>query len=146
MIMQNYENENTDHQRIFTRILEVAKHYMEIFDEDLENHIAKGLLETRNEAYMTTLAYDPDEKIFAMIIHFHVSNDWPMPKIMILLRLQNYPAVGLSSINLDTESYMLKVESHASLPAFNVVQPVVTAAIKNTVHVLEDDDFRNFVN
>lgn len=142
----NFENEKNETKRIFTSILEAVKPYIDIFDPDYENNTARGLLKTCCAAHTTTLTYDPDEKIFAMVIHFHVDNDWPMPKIMILLRLQNYTAMGLSSINLDTESYILKVESHASLPAFNVVQPVVTTAVKNSIHVLEDDDFRSFIN
>jgi len=81
-----------------------------------------------------------------MSILFHINNDWTMPRVMILLRLQNHTAIGSSSINLDTESSTLRVKSHARLPVPNVAQAVVTAAMKDTIHVLEDDDFRNFVN
>ena len=148
MIMRNdkKENENNDPERMFTKILKAAKPYLDIFDEDPENHTARGLLETHDAAYPAVLAYDPDKKTFAIAILFHVDNDWTMPRVMILLRLQNHTAVDSSSIKLDTESSMVRVESHAQLPAFNVVQAVVTAAIRDATHVLENDDFRKFVN
>jgi hypothetical protein len=150
MIMQNSkkdcEDENNEAERIFTRILEAAKPYIDIFDRDYENHTARGLLKTKDAAHTAALAYDPDRKTFVMAVLFHVSNDWTMPRVMILLRLQNQAAVGSSSINLDTESSTLRVKSHATLPVPNVAQAVVTAAMKDAIHVLEDDDFRRFVN
>ena len=148
MIMRNEkeENENNDHRRMFTKILEVAGDYLIIFDPDPEKQTARCLLETNDAAYPAVLAYDPIKETFAIAILFHVSNDWTMPRVMILLRLQNHTAVESSSINLDTESSIVRVGSHAKLPAFNVVQAVVTAAIKDTINVLQDDDFRAFVN
>ena len=148
MIMRNdkKENENNDHRRMFTKILKAAEDYFIIVDPDPKEHTARGLLKTHNNARQAVLSYDPDKKTFAITVLFHVDNDWTMPRVMILLRLQNHTAVDSSSIKLDTESSMVRVESHAQLPAFNVVQAVVTAAIRDATHVLENDDFRKFVN
>ena len=131
---------------MFTKILKIAEDYFIIVDPDPEEHTARGLLETRDNARQAVLSYDPDKKTFAITVLFHVDNDWTMPRVMILLRLQNHTAVDSSSIKLDTESSIVRVESHAPLPTFNVVQAVVTAAIKDTINVLQDDDFRTFVN
>lgn len=148
MIMRNdkRENENNDSQRMFTRILEAVKPYIDIFDPDYENNTARGLLKTHCAAYTAALAYDPIEQTFVLVILFHINNDWTIPKVMILLRLQNHTAIRSSSIHLDTESSILRVESYAKLPAFNVVQAIVTAAVRDTIRVLEEDDFRKFVN
>jgi len=63
-----------------------------------------------------------------------------------VLRLQNRPANGSSFIHLDPESLTLQVTAHAMVPAPNVIEPIVTGALQDTVRVLENDDFRKFVN
>ena len=149
MIMRNdrKENENDDHRRIFTRILKAVKPYLNIFDCDYENHTARGLLETRGAAHIAVLAYEPSKKTFAIVIFLHVNTDWTMPRVMILLRLQNHIAVGSSSINLDTESSTLQVKSHAVLPtpSPDIVNAVITQALRDALAVLENKDFKELV-
>ncbi len=146
MTQENSEKEHKEAERTFTKILKAAKPYLNVVARDDENHVARCILETQDIGYPAVLAYDPDKKTFVMSILFHISNDWTMSRVMILLRLQNQAAVGSSSINLDTESSTLRVKSHAKLPVPNVAQAVVTAIVKDAIHVLEDDDFRRFVN
>jgi len=67
-------------------------------------------------------------------------------EVMILFRLQNRAANGSSSIHLDPEESTLQIKAHARVPAPNVVEPIVTGALRDTVRVLENDDFRKFVN
>ena len=140
------EKEQKDAERTFTKILNAARPYLNVVERDDENHVARCVLETQDAGYPAVMAYDPDKKTIVMSILFHISNDWTMPRVMILLRLQNQAAVGSSSINLDTESSTLRVKSHATLPVPNIAQAVVSAALKDAIHVLEDDDFRRFVN
>lgn len=146
MTQEISEKEHKEAKRTLTRILDAAKPYLNVIARDDENHIARCVLETQDTGYPAVLAYDPGKKTFVISILFHVENDLTMPRVMILLRLQSHIAIGSSSINLDTESSTLRVKSHATLPVPNVAQAVVTAALKDAIHVLEDDDFRRFVN
>ena len=150
MIMQlpqeTSKKEHKEAKRTFTRILDAAKPYLNVIARDDENHVARCVLETQDTGYPAVLAYDPEKKTVVMSILFHINNDWTMPRLMVLLRLQNHTAIGLSSINMDTESSALRVRSYATLPVPNVAQAVVSAALKDAIHVLEDDDFRRFVN
>ena len=143
---ETQEFDNNDSQRIFTRILQAATPYLNVFDRDDENHIARGLLVTPSGAHTAVLAYDAVQKALMLAVVLRTNGDWTMPRLMILLRLQNDTAVGSSSISLDAESSVLRVRSHALLPSPNVVPTVVAAALKDTVNVLEDSDFRTFVN
>lgn len=140
------EKEQKEAERAFTKILSAAKPYLNVVTRDDKNHVARCVLETQDTGYPAVLAYDPEEKTVVMSILFHVDNDWTMPRVMVLLRLQSHTATGSSSINLDLESSTLRVKSHARLPVPNLAQAVVSAALKDTIHVLEDDDFRRFVN
>jgi hypothetical protein len=146
MTQELLEKEHKEAKRTFTRILDAAKPYLNVIARDDENHVARCVLETQDTGYPAVLTYDPCKKTFVMFILFHIKNDLTMPRVMVLLRLQNHTAIGSSSINLDTESSTLRVKSHARLPVPNVAQAVVTAAVKDAIHVLENDDFRRFVN
>ena len=145
MTQEFLEKEHKKAERILTKILDAAKPYIKIITRDHENHIARCILETKDIGYQSVLTYNPNQKAFSMIICFHIADDWTIPRVMILLRLQSRIAIGSSSINLDTESSTLQVRSHARLPVPNVAQSVVKKTIEDTISVLENDDFRRFV-
>jgi len=119
---------------------------MEFVDRDYENHTARGLLRTRRLAHRAVLAFDAINNTVVVAVDFGTRIELTTACMLILLRLQNRAANGLSSIHLDPESSTVQVQARALLPAPNVVQPVVTATFKDTVRVLENDDFRKFVN
>ena len=150
MIMQNnYRKQKireTHTKRIFTMILQAAKPYFTSVDADYRHCTVRGVLNTKDLGMRAVISYDAVHKSLTVMVNLPVHNDWTMPKVMIFLRLQNHTAVGSSSINLDTESSTVRVKSHAALPVPGVAQAVVAAAIRDTVHVLQDDDFRRFVS
>jgi len=137
--------ENDTARNTFEKILNAAKPYLNIIPGNKSNNIVKGILETQETGYRATLIYYPEQKAFSLIIRFQLKQEVSMPRLMILLRLQNYTAIGSCSINLDTENFTLRVKSHAILPAHNVVRSVVVATLRDTVNVLEDDDFQRFI-
>jgi len=150
MIRQNdirqIENREEEAKRIFTMILNAAEPHVRVFDQDDQNHTARALIETRDAAYEVAIAYDAIEKTFAVVVCLHIDDNWTISKVMIFLRLQNHTAIRSSSINLDLEDSMLRVGSNVPLPEANVVQPIVTSVVKDTIHVLDDDDFKGFIN
>ena len=150
MIMQKNVRRLADDElkarRMFTRVLDAAERFMEIFDRDYENHTARGLLRTRREGQRAVLAFDASKGTLAVFVDFPSHIELTTARVLILLRLQNRAANGSSSIHLDPESSTLQVKAHAMLPAPSVVQPIVTAALRDAVRVLENEDFRKFVN
>lgn len=150
MIMPSEQNkkrkENRKAKRKFVRILRAAEHHIIVFDVDYENHTARGLLLTKCGARQIILAFDAAKDALTLIVVLPTDAGLTMSRVMILLRLQNYTAAGSSSISFDPESTVVRVKSHAILPDRSIVQPVVSSAMGDTLKVLENEDFRHFVN
>jgi len=150
MIMQDNPNEsqNQDHEakRTFKRILDAAKPYFTPVDPDYENHTVRGIIITEDVAHQAVLSFDAVKATLTVLVILRAKADLTMSRVMILLRLQNYTATGSSSIGFDPESSVIRVKSHGILPERSVVQPVVSAAMRDTLNVLENEDFKHFVN
>ena len=150
MIMQNNANESQkqddEARRMFKRILDAARLHFTPVDPDYENHTARGILITEDGAHQAVLSFDAVKTTLTVLVILQTKAELTMPRVMILLRLQNHTAVGSSSIGLDPESHLVRVRSHAILPNPSVVQPVVSVAMRDAINVLEDEDFRHFVS
>jgi hypothetical protein len=150
MIRQNstrrFTGDKLEARRMFSKILDAAEHFMVVFDPDYENHTARGLLRTGRAAHTAVLAFDASKSTLVVVVDLRTRIELTTAHVMILLRLQNRAANGSSTIHLDPESSTVQVKAHALLPAPSVVQPVVTATLRDAVRVLENDDFKTFVN
>ena len=149
MIRQNnarqLEKAEFDARRMFTRILNVARLFMEVVDPDYENHTARGILRTAHAGHGIVLAFDPHQGSIALLMVLPTRAELTMTRMIILLRLQNRTATRSSSITVDPESSAVRVNAHGLVPVANAVRPVVSAAFTDTIHVLEDDDFKQFI-
>ena len=137
------ENDTLKAQRVFTSIVNTAAPYMEIASSDHENCVAQGLLKTRQEGRRATLSFNPHQRTISMMVDFPVRDEITLPWAMILFRLQRQTATGTSSIIVDPESSIIRVRAQAPVPAQDVVRPVLIRAFRDTVRVLENNDFRS---
>jgi hypothetical protein len=131
---------------MFKKILNAARLFMEVVDHDYEKHTARGILRTSNAGHGIILAFDPLRSSIALLMVLPTRAELTMTRVIILLRLQNRTATRSSSITVDPESSAVRVNAHGLVPVADAVQPVVSAAFRDTIRVLEDDDFKQFIN
>jgi len=141
----NEQNNNLE-RRDFTRILQAAEPFLEVFLSLPEKHIARVIVSTAiGKAFTADLSFNKYRKRVILVTRLLIKNGLSSSQLQSILRLQS-KIEGLSSPAVDEETGIVKIRSQSVLPAPILANAVVPHVIKDAVAILEDDALRDIVD
>ena len=143
--MRNMNN-NPSPNRVFTRILRALKPNIEIYWEDYQHHMARGIITIRTgPGYTINLSFDDDAQHLRFLAVLPAADCSVPPRVNSLLQMQI--AIGkLGNVCFDAEQRKLYVQSYNVLPDGKSVDFIVPAIVQDFQSMLEDERLTSLLN
>ena len=143
--MRNVNNDPSPN-RIFTRILRALKPNIEIYWEDYEHHLARGIMTIRRGlGYTIDLSFDDDAQHLRFLAVLPAADCSVPPRVKCLLHMQI--AIGkLGNVCFDAEQCKLCIQSCNVVPDGKSVDFIVPALIQDFQNMLEDERLGSLLN
>ena len=137
---------NPSPSRVFTRILRALKPQIDIFWEDYQQHLARGIITTQTGiGYTIELSFDDDAQHLRFLAVLPAADCSVLPRVHCLFHMQI--ACGkLGNVCFDPEQCELNVQSCNILPDGKSVDFIVPAMVQDFQSMLEDERLASLLN
>lgn len=144
MVMANKPEEMPEKHRIFNRICSAARGYWDQIDCNHTVKHATGFVAAKNRAYRSRLRFDDNKQYLSLIIALPANDNLAANNTF--LRFQNKHSQLLCFVTYDQEDSIVKVIAKTYVPDARICKKAVSSIFNDTISLLEDDNFHNFLN